>query len=500
MTQKLSSKDFTCLFTTFIIFAASIRYELYQPVTPQDEAQYLIYPQLILHGATQFKDFFSLYGPAAYEPLAILFKIFNPSVIIERLVGLLYEITFLVSLGIILKRRRDIFVVCVALTIPMLLWLANGLAASAWNGALAFSMLALCIYDASTHDLKNDKGLALFRTFSAGFFLGIAISFRIDFILPITLCLAYIFWQKRELTKIICSGLFIGLIPTIYVLFSAGVTNVFRCEFIDAYKLTKSGVYYLPLGSGRNPIAVDGTLLIVVGIIFYLLIKYFKSRKNLSTWSPLLPLILCFDIGIFQESLHRFDVNHIASIAIFVIPTIFAFPINIKSITLLSIFYITLCMPIAVPIYISSVGIKSLTIYPVKNSGRTIYVTNKEQSISLEQLIKVVNKVTISGNTLFVGPSDLIHAVFNDTYLYFMFPNLRPSGYFLEMQAGVPNASGSPLASQVLRADIIILTDSYSNWKIPEKSDNGSTLPNLEINQNFKKYGTYGEWTVLVKK
>ena len=58
-------------------------------VNPYDEALILVGSARVLSGDVAYRDFYSIYGPGQFYVLATLFKIFGPSVLVERLWDLL---------------------------------------------------------------------------------------------------------------------------------------------------------------------------------------------------------------------------------------------------------------------------------------------------------------------------------------------------------------------------------------------------------------------------
>ena len=76
------------------------------------------------------------------------------------------------------------------------------------------------------------------------------------------------------------------------------------------------------------------------------------------------------------------------------------------------------------------------------------------------------------------GPSDLRRTWYSDAFIYWLFPELEPATYFIEMDPGLANAEGSSLADDVMSADFVILTGLWDGWMEPNSSmDYGSDAP-----------------------
>ena len=64
------------------------------------------------------------------------------------------------------------------------------------------------------------------------------------------------------------------------------------------------------------------------------------------------------------------------------------------------------------------------------------------------------------------------------SFFYWMFPELEPATYFIEMDPGLANEEGSSLADDVASADWVILTGFWNGWREPNTSmDFGSDAP-----------------------
>lgn len=92
-------------------------------VNPFDEGLILVGSDRVLSGAVPYRDFYAIYGPAQFYVLAALFKLFGPSVLVERLWDLLIRAStgLVVYLIIIRAWSRARAIIVAALTS---LWLS----------------------------------------------------------------------------------------------------------------------------------------------------------------------------------------------------------------------------------------------------------------------------------------------------------------------------------------------------------------------------------------
>ncbi len=98
----------------------------------------------------------------------------------------------------------------------------------------------------------------------------------------------------------------------------------------------------------------------------------------------------------------------------------------------------------------------------------------------------------------FVGPLDLRRTWYSDTVVYWMFPELEPATYYLEMDPGLANTEDSGLAEDVASADWVVLTGFWAGWYEPNTSiDFGSDAPNQVIRDQFCEAGSYEDGLVV---
>jgi hypothetical protein len=77
------------------------------------------------------------------------------------------------------------------------------------------------------------------------------------------------------------------------------------------------------------------------------------------------------------------------------------------------------------------------------------------------------------------GPTDLSRTNYNDSFFYYLFPELVPGTRYIEMDPGIANAEDSGLADELRRNDWLILSRSSDLWNEPNDSViPGSQEPN----------------------
>ena len=82
------------------------------------------------------------------------------------------------------------------------------------------------------------------------------------------------------------------------------------------------------------------------------------------------------------------------------------------------------------------------TPFPVSRDGRRFYLGDFGPYLASRDVIADLDAMSKPGERLLVGPSDLRRTWYSDAFFYYMFPELTPSTYFIEMDPGLANAAG----------------------------------------------------------
>ena len=92
---------------------------------------------------------------------------------------------------------------------------------------------------------------------------------------------------------------------------------------------------------------------------------------------------------------------------------------------------------------------------------------------------------------------DLSRTWYSDAVFYWLFPELEPATYFIEMDPGLANADDSRLADDLATADFALLTSFWAGWREPNASmDFGSPVPNEVLAERFCQYRQYQDGLV----
>jgi len=139
--------------------------------------------------------------------------------------------------------------------------------------------------------------------------------------------------------------------------------------------------------------------------------------------------------------------------------------------------------------------------YEVRNNRRVFLLESATSASDTQATIDFVQNHVASGRRLFVGERDLSRARYNDTFLYYLLPNLQPASYYTELNPHSANRPGSSLAPDIATADVLVLTTAYAKCKEPNASlIPGSTAADQTVHALFRRIYARGSYTVWVKK
>jgi hypothetical protein len=137
--------------------------------------------------------------------------------------------------------------------------------------------------------------------------------------------------------------------------------------------------------------------------------------------------------------------------------------------------------------------------YEVSRDDRRFYFGNAALQQASQAAMDELSGRLQAGERLVVGPADLSRTIYSDVVFYFMFPELEPATYFIEMDPGLADDEGSSLADDVASADWLILTNFWTGWFEPNaSSERGSDAPNQVVADQFCLIGNYQDALVLL--
>jgi hypothetical protein len=121
----------------------------------------------------------------------------------------------------------------------------------------------------------------------------------------------------------------------------------------------------------------------------------------------------------------------------------------------------------------------------VANEGRWLPVF-ADKVKPLQAIIDELELRSAPGDRLFVGPRDLSRTNYNDSFMLFLFPKLKPGNYYIEVASGVANRPGGRTSADLSRSRFALLDSAYDRWREKNSSSiPGSTEPLVVLDREF---------------
>ncbi len=453
--------------------AVTLPAEFKSTITPMDEGALLVYPERVLHGAVPNRDFQTLYGPADPWLLAVAYQIFGVDIDVERMVGLLARVAIIAAL-LVLVSEAGTLVTALTGVVAWALLTTLGLVTYAWWPALAAVLWSVV-------------ALRQQRLFLAGGLIGVALLFRPDLII-VALCSAAIIRDRRYVF-----GLATGIAPYLIHVALAGPSAVVQGLVVDPF--LQSPGRRLPI-----PVTTGAFWAVVVSIILLVFACRLEWKRSHERWVLVLAATAVLLTG---QAWQRADLAHLVMGAVTGVALLpWAVSALLPPLSKISVAcLVTSATVLSVGPFLGTAKLLILEEGPypgenVRYEGRSLPIDQGEAG-DLSALLEEVGAISQPGDRLFVGPSDLARAVYNDTFLYYYFPSLIPATYYLEMNPGLPNRAGSRLPSDIASADIVILTHWYDGFQEPNSSAYPGPIDPSSALARFCLRETFGPWDLL---
>lgn len=534
--RRIRGADLATLAVLVAAFALPLRGMLRSQGPPMEEGFMLVFPERFLAGDVPNRDFLHLYGPGSVWVLAGWYRLLGVTLWSERLFGLLQQIGVVVGVwGIARFWNRALATWC-ALVSVMLVVPPLGLVALAWTGGVALGIcgLAAVLQARRLGDGRRARRWAVL----GGIALGAALLYRLDLVVAVGLGAAAALWGAPSALRrrVLVAGGATGALYLVHLVM-AGPLTVFRGMVLDP-------VVYLR-GGRRLPVPppwdrLDGYLQIVgttkryrwalpspdvpaqLTLWFFLLLASVAVLVGVGIWavraepgrlhSRVLLAAALFSLGLVPQAVQRADSTHLAWVSCVPMALL---PVGIVELT-------RRLRPGADPLRASwaagaAVGALFLLVLPhytvatwtdfvfqtfgrqrqafeIRRGNRVFYYGRSDVADANNALLAEVPRFVRRGQRLIVAPLDMRKTPYSDAHLYYLLPELRPGTYYIEMDPGVANAPDSRLAGEVARADVVILSDVWSNWDEPNDSRRvGPDRPNRVLRARHCRVRTYGD-------
>jgi 4-amino-4-deoxy-L-arabinose transferase-like glycosyltransferase len=497
-----------------------------------EEAFMIVFPERILAGDLPNRDFLHLYGPGALHVLAGWYTAFGYSLWSERTFGLLQHVALIAGIWALARPWGRGAAAMVASVSVFLVLTPVGLTAMAWNGGLALLVWSLVV--ATRAGSGDDERSARRSMALAGVLAGLALTYRPDLALAVALCFAWMLWRSPRWRPLV-TGAAIGLLPMWVHVALVGPSTAVRGMFVDPVFRLRAG-RELPRPPSWN--RLDGSLQAIAELIppwwgvpalpapkslfvwFFAMLaapvalwvtaRHIGRRRPGSVQARTLMVVALLSIGIVPQALQRPDSTHLSWVSCISFPFLVIAahhwitwwkPFVSHRRAVMGATAATLALMLAVtPLFTfryyllhTRVSLGNVqTPFPVARHGRHFYLGDFFAAEASKQAVADLERLSTPGETLIVGPADLRRTWYSDALFYYLFPELPPGTRFIEMDPGLANEQGGPLAGELRDNDWVILTRFWDGWQEPNSSmDFGSAEPNQVIDERYCLEGSY---------
>ena len=499
-----------------------------------EEGFMLYFPELLMRGYVPNVDFLHLYGPGSLHVLAGWYGVFGHSLAAERTFGLLQHLGIILALFALARAWGRVAATVVGTLAVFYVLTPIALTAMAWNGGLALTLWStvFAVRAANLDDPVRRRRAWI----AAGLLGGLALTYRPDLVIAVGLVLGWMLWRHRDARRPVVVAGAVGLIPMWVHLVMAGPVRAFEGMVLDPVFHLRDG-RELPRPPSWD--RLDGGLQAVAEEIppwwnvphlsashtlflwFFLMLIGAAVLLGFALWvrrqdggrpgrSVALLAVALVSVGILPQALQRPDSAHLMWV------TCVPFPFSAVAVTeavrrwrprmdgraAVAIgatcavgltFVFTGMFTFRYYLLHTRVGLGQVPqAFAVERGDRNFYLGDRRAYLGVQAAVDELARRAQPGDRLLVGPSDLRRTWYSDVFIYWLFSELDPATYFIEMDPGLANAEGSSLADDVASADWVILTGLWDGWMEPNSSmEYGSDAPNEVLREHFCVVGEY---------
>jgi hypothetical protein len=502
-----------------------------------EEGFMLVFPRLVQQGRVPNVDFLHLYGPASLDALAVWYRIFGDSLESERTFGLIQHLGIILAIYALARVAGHLAATGAALVATVLIMTPIGLSALAWHGGVALGLWAIVFA------IRGRQGDQRYRDWWwAGGLAGLALGFRPDLVLALTLALAFAVWRRRVQLWCLVAGLCVGLVPLLWHLADAGPGNAFEGMVADpvvrlrpgrelprppswgiidgALQAVAEGVppaWPLPAMAASHQLFIWFFAVIAIAVVVPLGAWWIRRRDKPAPRAAATALLVAglFGLGILPQALQRPDSTHLAWVAVvswsLLVPLLALWRTEHAPApagrSVLATAFVAVLMLVICPFYTYRHHLLHTRVafgdlpppFLVERDGRKFWFGDKTVADGLDEMIADLAERSEPGDRLIVGPADLSRTIYSDVSIYYLFPELVPGTKYIEMDPGLADREGSGLAEEIARSDFLVLTNIWTGWHEPNASDEHlSQEANQAVADNFCLTERYEDNLVLL--
>ncbi len=465
-----------------------------------EEAMMLQAPLRVLGGSVQGRDFDYFYGPLSLWVPAVFYKVFAPTLLVERFVGACYLAVLGIALYVI--GRLWAFWIALAMGATAILIGALSMTALPITGAIALLVVGVACTTARWSQHRRD--------WCAGIALGLSVSLRPDFLVWALVLLVVL--QVISATRARAwFGLLVGLVPYVVLVLRAGWGSTWRTLVSDGLHVgAERNIPFDLQASGRGLMVViaaasmlgacvlgfvtrreqRGKALIGLGVIGLCLVPEYVQRADgiHVVYVTMVPLATLFPVvyellGMSTRLVSRSHVHQWAAIGIAGVLLLGIQPKFLARSTLRDARFI---------------GRGGLA-YTAHTPGGVWYYQSPRSATEHERLARAAQRIYRPGDVLFVGPTNLARTSFSDGSFYTLLPRFAQKTRYYDFHPRISLVYGHRLASDVASADVVVLCDVGFNEDNLSKR-RGSERANRVVATQFDLVTTSGHCRLYRKK
>ena len=295
----------------------------------------LVFPRLVQQGQVPNVDFLHLYGPGSLHVLAGWYGVLGYTLEAERAFGLLQNLGIVFALYALTRPWGRTTAVGAGVVAALLTMTPIGLAALAWHGAIA-----LALWSAVFAIRARNTG-AVWSWVVAGVLGGVALSFRPDIVIAVSLTMLAAGWAHRRVAvRPVLIGAFVGLVPMWIHLVIAGPGPVIDGIVIDPVVRLRPGrelpsppsfgeidgalqaiaeavppYWPIPAPAANHQLFFWFFAVIIIAIAVPAGAWWLRRRDGSNPQIDTLLIAGVFGLGILPQALQRPDSTHLAWVA-----------------------------------------------------------------------------------------------------------------------------------------------------------------------------------------
>ena len=494
--------------------------ELHKVNSTQEDGFMLVVPDLVLDGRVPHADISWLYGPGAAWLPALVFGALGTSLGAAQALALAYQVAA-VGAVFVAGLRWGAAAATGASLVAVLFVTGKGLTLLPWSAVLPFALFTV-VLGAEALDRRSRLPAVLF-----GLAASLALLIRPDVALGVLGAAAVLVWPlPAALRKAAVLGFAAGLVPWVVHVAMAGPGPVFRGLVLDPLGLRAGNAlpvpppgdrvvgfieFFINLGAPYWPFPKASYamqlriwfFLTLAAAIFVVVVGGIAVRRTGSVRARLLLALGVLGLGFLPTLFQRADASHLNNLGPVVYPAAVFALVELAALVrprlralsgvaaaVLVLALVTGLTPSWTTVtytddVLVSIGRREGLGAPLTHRGRTFNVARARLG-AVTAALETVERASRPGDRLFVGPRDLRITPYNDTFFYYLLPQLKPATRFIYMNPVVSHRDGDRLADDVASADVLVLSSQWSRWSEPNESDQpGSDRANEVVRTRF---------------